>query len=383
MLIQLCAGVIYMWSVFNTDVAEFLQWDQSAAVMTASIMLAMFVVGILVGGRAHDRFGTKIVCIVGSLMMSSGILLTAFVPSTMPELVYLTYGVLGGFGVGTVYTCTISSIQKWFFDRRGFATGMMVGSFGFSLVLFSPIADYMLSAVGVASTFMIFGIGFMIVCVTASFLITNPPKEYCVAGSSKTISSSQKQYTAKEVLRTKSFYCIVISLFLVLSVFFILNPQLKTLGMDRGLTPEMAIGGVMLVGVCSTAGRFVLTVISDKLGRSETVLLSIGLTALGAAIMIFAYGVVFLASLAIIAFAFGGIAGLYTTLTADHFGTVNMGSNYGLVMIGFGASALFFPYLSTVLTKDTGDYTVTFAICFAACVIATILVLVLRTQKDQ
>jgi OFA family oxalate/formate antiporter-like MFS transporter len=314
--------------------------------------------------------------------MSAGILASSFVTSDSGSLIYITYGVMGGFGVGVIYTCTVSPIQKWFFDKRGFATGMMVCSFGFSLVIFAPLAKYLLGEVGVPDTFRIFGVAFLVICTIASFLIVNPPADYSASPNKTSVLSSQKQYTTKEMFGRKSFYLITFSLFFMLSVYFALNPNFKSLGIDRGLTSDMATIGIMVTGICSASGRLAVTWISDKIGRSTAMFFIIALSAIGAVAVIFANGMLFIVCLAAISFAFGGAAGIYATVTADHFGTKNMGSNYGFVMLGFGASALVFMYLSKQLSTGM-DFTVPLVITALACVAAFVCVLLLRTQKND
>jgi OFA family oxalate/formate antiporter-like MFS transporter len=379
MIIQLCAGIIYMWSEFKGPVNTYLNGDFT---MTASIMLVSFVMGILIGGQILDRVGCRPTCIAGSILMSVGILASSFVTSESGSLIYITYGVMGGFGVGTIYTCTVSPIQKWFFDKRGFATGMMVCSFGFSLVIFAPLAKYLLREAGVPDTFRIFGIAFLVICTITSFLIVNPPADYSASPNKTSVLSSQKQYTTKEMFGRKSFYLITFSLFFMLSVYFALNPNFKSLGIDRGLTDDMATIGIMVTGICSASGRLTVTWISDKIGRVNAMFFIISLSAIGAIAVIFANGVLFIVCIAAISFAFGGAAGIYATVTADHFGTKNMGSNYGFVMLGFGASALVFMYLSKQLSTGM-DFTVPLVITALACVAAFICVLLLKTQRND
>lgn len=375
-VIQFCAGVIYMWSVFRNPVSEFLGWDKAAASLTSSVMLVAFVAGLFFGGRIMDRIGPKLTCILGTVMMSLGILTSSFVPSTMPELIYLTYGIIGGFGVGTVYTCTVSPIQKWFPDRRGFATGLMVGAFGFSLVIFAPLANMMLAELGVSTTFQVFGMAFLVICGAASLFISNPA---AVTNGVPTTYGDRRQYTTSEMLRSPQYYLITISLFLVLPAYFILNPLFMSMGMDRGLSEAMAITGVMISGIASASGRLVLTWVSDHIGRLTSIFVIITFTAIGSILAIFAENVMFLVCIAMIAFAFGGAAGVYTAVTSDVFGAKNMGSNYGYVMLGFGASALVFPFLSNVLSKD-GDYTMIFTICVVTCIAAFVCIMMLRSR---
>ncbi|MDR0523599.1 MAG: MFS transporter [Candidatus Methanoplasma sp.] len=381
-LIQLCAGIIYLWSVFKNPVSEHLGgWD---ATMTSSIMLVSFVGGLLFGGILMDRAGVRPACIAGSLVMSLGILLSAFVDSSAPYLLYATYGIMGGFGVGTIYTCTVSSIQKWFFDRRGFATGLMIFAFGFSLVVFAPLARYLINGFGISGTFMALGLIFVVICTAASTVIVNPPADYATAPNKTAVLSAQKQYTTREMFRRPSFYLITLSLFFVLSAYFTLNPYFYSLGMDRGLSDEMATFGVMMTGVCSAAGRLAINWLSDKISREASVLLVSVISVGGAVAAIFAGEYLFIASIAGIAFAFGGIAGISSTITADHFGTKNMGSNYGFVMLGYAASALVFMYIAKSMTGGgTGSFAIPLAISAVACVASAACSLLLRTQTGD
>lgn len=383
MVIQLCAGIIYMWSVFKSPVSAHLSWDQGSAALVTSIMMVAFVTGMVTGGKLVDTFGVRKIALIGSAVMSCGIFATAFVTSSMPAMLYVTYAIIGGLGVGMVYSCTVSNVQKWFFDRRGFATGMMVGAFGFSMVVFAPVATYLLGSVGVPSTFMILGLLFLTVCTISSLALCNPPEDYTVTkgGVKVNVAKSQKQYGAKEMMKTRTFFLIYLSLFFVISAFFMLNPMLMTLGIERGLTREIAMAGVMIVGLFNAAGRLSITWLSDRIGRTGSMLMIAAITAIGITAMIFAQSYAFLACLAAIAFAFGGASGVYAAVTADSFGTKNMGVNYGIVTTALGASSLVFTTINTRLS-GSGDYTMSFVLAAVTCILSMILILLLRRERS-
>ena len=381
MIVQLCAGVIYMWAVFKNPVAEYLERSPTDIALVSSIMLSAFVVGILVGGTLQDKFGPKIVAVIGSAIMSTGILATSFVTSGSADLIFFTYGIVGGLGVGIVYLCTIACVQKWFPDRRGFATGAMVGAFGFSLVIFAPLTKNLLEGVGVPETFRTIGIAFMIICVGVSLLLSNPPAGYTISGAIAKKNSDQKQYTPREMVRTKSFYLISGSMFFILPAYFILNPNLVTLAAERGFSGYAELG-VMITGLFSATGRLLITWLSDRTGRTTALLLIALMTAAGIITMTFASGILFLVCVAIISLAFGGASGTYAAVTADHFGTKNMGTNYGIVTLGFGASALIFPFLSNAISTP-GDFTNAFILAAATCAVAFVLVLMLRVINNK
>ena len=383
MIIQFCAGIIYMWSVFRTPVAAHLSWDAGSASLTASIMLSMFVLGIILGGYAQDKLGPKRVTLVGSLMIGTGMVSTAFVTSSAPWLVYVTYGIIAGLGVGTVYMSTVAAVQKWFPDRRGFASGMIVCAFGFSLVVFAPLANIMLKELAVPNTFLIFGASFLIICTSCSLFIQNPPEEYKPDGDvSAQVINKKKQYAPKEIIKTKQFYLLLGGLFFTLPAYFILNPVFISLGTVRGLSNELAILGVALTGISSAAGRLIVSWASDKFGR-KAAMVAIAAAILSASlIMTVGEGVIFLVCIMLISFGFGGSASVYSAMTADSFGTKHGGMNFGLVMLGFGVSALVFPIISNKLTAS-GSYTSSFVLAATTCVVAIILVLQMKNPNKS
>ena len=383
MVIQFCAGIIYMWSVFRTPVAAHLHWDAGSASLTSSIMLSMFVLGSILGGYAQDRLGPKRVTLVGSIMIGTGMVGTAFVTSSAPWLVYVTYGIIAGLGVGTVYMSTIAAVQKWFPDRRGFASGMIVCAFGFSLVIFAPLANTMLKELTVPNTFLIFGASFLIVCTTCSLFIQNPPEGYKPDGYvSAQMISQKKQYSPQEIIKTKQFYLLLVSLFFTLPAYFILNPVFISLGTVRGLSNELALLGVALTGISSAAGRLIVSWASDKFGR-KAAMVAIATAILSASlVMTVGEGVIFLVCIILISFGFGGAASVYSAMTADCFGTKHGGANFGLVMLGFGVSALIFPIISNKLTAS-GSYTSSFILAATTCAIAIILILQMKNPNKS
>ncbi len=381
MLLQLCAGIVYMWSVFKAPVTQYLGWD---ATNTSSIMLAAFVVGIVGGGRLQDRLGPRMVLIGGSLLFSLGMILTSRVSSANPSMINLTYGVMSGLGVGVVYTTTVSVVQKWFPDRRGFATGMMVSAFGFSLVIFTPIASALLAARGVPFTFTAIGLTFLVVCTLSSIPVVNPSANFQPVGvpAAKDGKSTQRHYTTAEMLKTPQFYKIFFGMMLILPAYFLLNPQFKTLGEARGLTDMVQNFLVMTTGIASAAGRLLFSWASDRIGRKNAIYLIIGVTLLGVLSLIWAQGFFFMVCVALIAFAFGGCASVFPALTADNFGTKYMGLNYGCVMVGFGIAALGAPLLKRLFPAEAAQ-TAEFIMAAAMCLVALVCVALIKKPKAE
>ena len=378
MIIQFCAGIIYMWSVFRGPVSAHLNWDAGSASLTSSIMLAMFVLGIILGGYAQDKIGPKKVTLAGSIMIGSGMACTGLITGNTPWLVYITYGVIGGLGVGTVYMSTIAAVQKWFPDKRGFASGMIVSAFGFSLVVFAPLAKSMLSGMGVPNTFIIFGISFFVVCGFCALFIQNPPEGYMPDGYKPAqTANTKRQYSPKEIIKTKQFYLLAGGLLFTLPAYFILNPVFLSLGADRGLTEELALIGVSMTGISSAAGRLIVSWASDKTGRKPAMVAIAVIILCASLTMIVGQGILFLTCIVLISFGFGGAASVYSAMTAESFGTKYGGMNFGLVMIGFGISALVSQNISKELTAG-GNYTSSFVLAAVTCAVAIVLVLLMK-----
>lgn len=376
MIIQFCAGVLYLWSVFKIPVSGHLHWDIHATSYTSSIMIACFVLGIVLGGRAQDTFGPRKVTAIGSIFFSGGIALTALVPISAPWLLYITYGILGGLGVGCVYTCAISTVQKWFPEKRGFATGMIMGAFGLSLVVFAPLAETMLTHLGVPVTFGVLGGGFLVICLICAIFIVRPAQ-----AAAAQAATDKTQFSPLEMLRTRQFLFIFISMFLLLPTNFILNPQLKDLGISRGLSVNAAVVTVMITGIASAAGRLVLTWISDTIGRKPALYIIGILLLLSTVLILFAEKTLFIVCCAVITFAFGGSAGVYAAVTTDNFGTKHSGMNFGCVMVAFGLCSLLAPIIgNAVASLGSPEYRFVFA---AASVVVSLIFLTMIRKPES
>lgn len=384
-VIQLCIGVLYIWSIFRAPFIEYYaplagrELAQTCSSLTYSLMLAFFVVGIVAGGRLSDRRGARPVVYLGGVMFAAGVLLSALCAQAAPacpQLICLFYGCVAGFGVGAAYTSTISCAQKWFPEKKGFATGVIVCSFGASTVVFSPLATALLGGLGVAGTLWVLGGVFAAVVLVAARFVKNPPVATPrVKGAG---GPARKQYTPSEVLRTKSFWLLFCSMLLLLPAYFILNPLFLTLAEQRGLGEAAAVASVMATGIASAAGRLVAPWLSDRMARKGVILLLFGITLAATLLLISAQGALYVVLISCVSFAFGGSAGVYPAVTADYYGTAHQGMNYGLVMVSFAISALLFPTVATAVNAGGEATALTFVIPAITCVAGVVVTALLR-----
>jgi OFA family oxalate/formate antiporter-like MFS transporter len=376
-IIQLFLGIIYVWSVFVKPVSEFHDWPRENVMLMTSFMLCFFVVGILTGGIVQAKIGAQKVVLTGGLMLAAGMLASAFLTPSIRWVMYIPSGIIGGFGVGAGYNAVISAAQKWFPQNRGFATGISVCAFGFSTVIFAPLIRALIARFGLQYTFIILAAAFFVVVIVL-FRYVRLPDDTAQAGAPTAALLAKRQFTTKEAIKTKEFFFITLSLMLATSVFFILNPSFISLAMERGLSESIGTVVVMLTGVASALGRLGAPLLSDKIGREKAAFTIILATAVCALLLCFVQGYLFMATIAVIAFCYGGYSGVYPVLTADYFGIKNVGSNYGAVMVGFALSALSFP----IIISRIDDVTTKFFVLASLALFGVILVvLLMKTGK--
>lgn len=361
LVVQLCVGILYLWSAFRSNIVAAYGWTPSAATMVSSYMIFAFVFGNLIGGVINDKKGPKLTCILGVALFSVGVILTAFVKTA--GLFYLTYAVMAGLGSGFAYGACISCIQKWLPHKRGLASGLACSAFGLSTVVFTPVSNMLMNqwrdAQGIVNfvpVFLTLGIVFAVAGFIACLFISLPDEEYIKGLNlpAKTVSGNV-DFTLGQAIKLPAFWALFFSIFFINGTWNLCVPLIKDLGMVRGLTESMAIACVSFTGITNAAGRLIMASLSDKLGRTNTMYVLCGLTLLGAILMTFIGGVGYFATIAIIAFAYGGPSALNAALSTDLFGPKNSGTNYGVAMLALGFSSIFFNWVSATFLHASVD----------------------------
>lgn len=375
-LIQLSLGIIYIWSVFKGPITKYYNWDSNGAALVSSIMLVAFVAGIVFGGRIQDKTNPTIVVLGGGILFSLGLFLSSILPSTNPELIYFTYGIISGLGVGAAYTAIISCAQRWYPEKKGFATGIIVCAFGLSTVIFAPIAKELLKTLEVHAVFRLFSVIFLAVILLCFSFIKNPEN---TGATNVTLTGM----TPVEMLKTRTFYFLTITLGIVTILFFYMNPLMLDLAKAKGIADDVAVTGIMILGIANAAGRLIAPVLSDRIGYKYTIISILCINLLGSLGCIFISGNLFFGVVFFVAMAYGGASGIFPIATVANFGPKNMGINYGLMMLGFAASALVTPYIGKALQRTVSgkpDLTFFFVVTAIACAIGIAMVLSLKKK---
>lgn len=387
LVVQLCVGIIYLWSVFRTPIVTAFDWSADAAKMVSSYMLFAFVFGNLIGGFLNDKRGPKFTCILGVILFAVGVAATGLLTKNTISLIYLTYCVMGGLGSGFAYGACISCIQKWLPHRRGFASGLAVSAFGLSTVVFTPVSRQLMTlftdesgVVNFQPVFFILGGVFFVVGIIACLFISLPDDAYIKSlNLPKAAVSNVKNYTLGQAIKTVPFWAIFLSIFFINGTWNLATPLIYDLGVERGLTPALATTCVAMTGIPNAAGRLIMATVSDKIGRTATINVLSIMTLVGAILMCFVTGYVYFAVIALIAFAYGGPSATNAAISTDFFGPKNSGTNYGVIMLALGFSSVFFNWVSNTFLG--GAVIPTFIMAAVTAVIPMFLMIVVKKYQ--
>lgn len=365
-VLQLCLGTAYIWSVFQIGIATRLfGGDNAAASLTFSFLLGVLTFGSTFGGMLQDKFSPRPVLIGGGIILGTGFILASLTTPSMPHMLWLTYGVMGGIGMGTLYSTTIACCQKWFPDKRGLITGLIVSALGFGGVVFTPVAEKLIAVlgqgvpgVGELKTFAYLGVIFMCLSILGALFIKNPPTGFRPSNWTPTPSkdgSLHQDFTPIQMLKTPQFYAVTITFMFACMAGLMVIGFAKPIALAKGIAPSEAAIGVMIIAIFNSFGRLFWGWSSDKIGRKNTIMLLLLMTASTILLVKYANGYLIFALIAVIAFSYGGFLGVFPALTADFWGIKNMGTNYGIIMVGFGLGAVIASFIAGYYKNIAAD----------------------------
>ena len=382
--INLILGSLYAWGVLAKALVVEWHWSKTDAALPFTVSTAAFAIMMIFAGRMQDRLGPRWVALLGGIMFGIGLMTSSAAKS--PGVMLLTYGILGGMGIGLCYSATTPPAIKWFpAEKKGVVTGIVVSGVGLAAVYVSPLTQGLLKATSIPQPFFILGLGATVSICVLSLFLTNPPAGYqpalTTASAVRPKASVARQLDWHEMIRTAEFYRLWAMFALTASAGLMIIAHVAIIAKEQARW-EWGFVPVALLAIFNTLGRIVSGYVSDRIGRRETMLLAFLLQAGN----MFAFTFYTSPGLLVFGSAFTGLCyGTIFTLmpaaTADSYGVRNLGVNYGLVFTAFGVAGILGPILGGRIRDLSGTYTTSYVISAVMLLIGAALAF--RTRKSQ
>jgi len=379
--LNLALGVLYSWSVFGKQLSDAVDkggfgWTKTQAALPYTIAIAVFAAMMVPAGRLQDKFGPRIVATAGAILTGLGLVVAGFTTSANMLPVIVGFGILAGTGIGLGYASATPAAVKWFPPaKKGLISGIVVSGFGLASVYIAPLSRYLLGKYGVNSSFVILGIAFAIATVIICQFIKNPATP-AVSLNAKAANSNYKvDYTWREMMKTRTFYLLWIEFACgALAGLMIIGHLAKIVSVQSNNLIQIGFLFVALLAIFNAGGRLIAGVMSDYIGRMRTILIVFIAQAI---IMIlfsrFSTIAAFIVGSAVVGFSYGACLSVFPSTCADHWGTKNLGLNYGILFTAWGVGGVFGPILAGRVADATGGYNLAYSISAALMIFGAIL----------
>ena len=386
-LMTLALGTLYAWSIFVTPLEKEFGWKRAQTSSVFTLAVVMFAASLLLAGKLQDKFGPFWISMTGSILASLSFFLFAYTYSLYS--LFFFYGILGGLGLGFGFGTVVPVMAKWFPDRTGLAIGLALLGFGGGSAIFGTFANLVLfPRFGWRTSCMILGGIFLLMTMTAAFLLKNPAiSRHATDGPSVLqTATGRHQYTPGEVLRTPAFYLLWFGFGLGSTAGLMVISQLIPFAQSQGIaSAALATLGLVVGAFGNVSGRILSGWLSDFLGRLNTlrVVLALSSVAMPALYWVGAHLAALYVLIFVVYFCYGAQASVIPTTVSDFWGTRHAGANYGSIFTAWGFSGILGPTIGGVLFDKYRDYGIAFYTAAALSVVALICVLSARRPSPR
>lgn len=369
----LVLGLVYGWSIFATPLGEAFGWDRSLLSYTFSISMAAFCTGALLGSFIVKRSSTRTALFVAAALQATGFILTSFLASQGIWVLYIFYGICAGLGCGIGYNTIISTVNLWFPDRLGIASGVLMMSFGLGSLILGTLANILMQALGWSTTFVVIGAMSAVILSVCALVLKSAPKNVEELTGAKPSLRASQDIEDRPMLKTPYFYLFFLWAVLLFGAVLTLMGDSKQGALALGIDAAMATLLVGLVSMMNGLARVVIGVIYDKTDLSKAMLITslVGTVAIGGIVAGFALTVpgLYLAGALLAGFAAGSVPVMSSAFTRERFGPQNYPRNLAVVNFSIIGSASV-SALAVAIGRPLGGDVAMYAILFVLVLIA-------------
>lgn len=404
-LFNMTIQVLYVWSLLKVEkMAPFeiggWQWSSQEGGLPYTLAIIFFSIGVLIGGRVQDKIGPRWVATVGGAMVGIGLAVSGLAGNN-PMGATIGYGVITGLGIGFGYGSVLPACLKWFSPRKkGLIGGLVLGGFGLASVHYAFITTALLDNFDIEKTLLYIGIAVSIISVTAAQFVRNPSAEYSLALTEATQKTADTQKSAdtqptasnakpaidfdwKRMLKTKRFYLIfILFLFSVSMGLMIIGNMARISSLQAGITNAAFL--ISLVAVMNAVGRILGGMLSDKIGRVNTLFIAIVLQMINMIGFVYYQNPLALTlGFVFVGLCFGTFLAVFPALTADQYGLKNYGLNYGIVYLAYGFAGVAAPMVADFFYDRSGGFNNAYLICAAMMALMLGINFILKQEIKQ
>ena len=375
-------GALFSLGVFFKPIEESMKWSRSGISGIALLNWLAMGLGSFFWGALSDRFGSRVVVMLGGLVLGLGLVLSSQVTALWQ--LYVTFGFMVGFSVGAFYAPLTATATKWFTTNRGLAVGIVSGGIGLGILTVAPLARALITAYDWRVAMLLIGDLAWLVIVPVSLLLRNAPADMGVVarGGTAPAPRREREFSTREVIRTPQFWAIALTHFACCAAHSGPIFHMVTHAIDQGVTAMAAASVLGISGLASIGGRIGGGLLADRFGAKRTLVVGLALQAVMVFTYLFAHDLrAFVGIAAIFGVAYGGVMPLYALVTREYFGEKVMGTAYGGVFLvstfGMGLGS----FTGGWFYDQLGSYAWLFLSSTAIGVAATVLALTFRPPR--
>lgn len=388
--IHLSIGGAYAYSVYKNPITSQLGWQESQVTIAFTIMMGLAGFSAALFGSFVEKNGPRKSAMLAAVLFGLGqggagvaILMDSVV------LYWLTYGLLSGLGMGIGYIAPVSTLVKWFPDRRGLATGMAVLGFGSGALLTAPIAAGLMESVGISTTYFILGVSyFILMFLGASYIAPPKPGDIATENVSKYAPTGTKelaQMSAREAVKTKQFWMLwsmhLINVSAGLMMISVASPMAQEI---VGLSVAAAATMVGLMGLFNGGGRLIWAAASDYIGRSNVFVIFFIIQLAAFLTLPFTTNVIiFQAFIFLVVSCYGGGFSNLPAFASDLFGTKQLGVIHGYLLTTWSLGGIFGPMIVSTIRETTNSYIPVFYVFSALIALSFVISIWLKVEVSK
>ena len=386
-LTMLFAGILYAWSILKTPLAAEFGWDTSALALNFTLTMCFFCLGGFFGSQISRKIGAPLSIVIAGVLAGAGFILTGLLTGSV-YLLYVTYAVLAGLGIGVAYNVIISTVNAWFPDKRGLSSGCLLMGFGASSLLFGTVLDKLFTAEGFGwrKTYVLFGIAVTLCLLIAGLIIRRPGADLQLPAPKKSAAVRQEQfevkdYTTVQMVRRLSFWMAFVCLSCLAAVGNTVISFARDLALSVEASASLATTLVGVLAVCNGLGRIITGAVFDQFGRRVTMIGANLITILSAGLTLLAVSVhslpLCIVGLCLTGMSYGAAPTVCSAFVSAFYGQKHFATNYSIINFTLMAAS-FIATACNALLASSGAYVAPFALLLTLACGALVLNLCIR-----